>query len=450
MSRSRTILVVDDDPNILEVLCARLSAAGFDVLPAEDGPSALRTLETEEVDLMISDMKMPEMSGMDLFEEVRKNYTGLPVIFLTAYGTIPDAVMAVKAGAVDYISKPFDGKVLVAKINEFLSSETVVPAAKIPVPKAEDGFYWGKNKAMQELYTLTKKVGASNANVLILGESGVGKECIAKAVHSNSSRRNRPYVVVDCGSTPPGILESELFGHMKGAFTNAVQDKQGLIEAANGGTLFLDEIGNISADMQSRLLRFLEDKKIRRVGAIKELDVDCRVISATNADLQTDIKEGKFRQDLFFRLRVVTLTIPPLRERKEDIPSLARFFVDKHCREQGIAKKELADETLEWLVNYDWPGNVRELKNSLEAGVVLCQDNVLYPEDLQLTEVEFLGEEEIENDSFSIKHSEKDAIIRALKEANGVQKRAAELLDISRRSIHYKIKKYDIQVSDYK
>lgn len=259
MTNSRKILVVDDDPNILEVLCARLSAAGFDVIAAEDGPSALKLLEKGNVDLMISDVKMPEMSGMDLYEEVRKTNEHLPVIFLTAYGTIPDAVTAVKAGAVDYISKPFDGRVLVAKIEEILAQKRKSIEIE-SAPVAEDGFYWGNNQAMQELYALTQKVGASNANVLILGESGVGKECIAKAVHNHSTRIAKPYIVVDCGSTPPGILESELFGHMKGAFTNAVQDKQGLIEAADGGTLFLDEIGNISAEMQSRLLRFLEDK----------------------------------------------------------------------------------------------------------------------------------------------------------------------------------------------
>jgi len=453
MKDSATILVVDDDTNILEVLHARLAAAGYSVITALDGPTALKVLDETEVDLIISDMKMPEMSGMDLFLEIRKKDQTIPVIFLTAYGTIPDAVSAVKAGAVDYISKPFDGKMLVATIRDFLSAddESIVdPEA----PLIEDDFYWGSTRKMQELYALTKKVGASNVNVLILGESGVGKECIAKAVHSHSSRRNKAYIVVDCGSTPPGILESELFGHIKGAFTNAVQDKQGLIEAAAGGTLFLDEIGNISADMQSRLLRFLEERTIRRVGAIKELSVDCRVISATNADLPMEIKEGQFRQDLYYRLRVITINVPPLRERKEDIGALARFFVERHCEAQGIPVVEIPEETLRWMEDYQWPGNVRELKNALEAGVVLCRNNRLLPDDLQLT----LPEKELEQDvsaepedrSFSIENSEKDAIIRALKETNGVQKRAAELLDISRRSIHYKIKKYNIQVSDYK
>ncbi len=454
MRDSATILVVDDDTNILEVLHARLSAAGYSVITAADGPTALKVLAQAEVDLIISDMKMPEMSGLDLFLEIRKQDQTIPVIFLTAYGTIPDAVTAVKAGAVDYISKPFDGKMLVAKIRDFLSAEDE-PALDQETPLIEDDFYWGSNPKMQELYALIKKVGASNVNVLILGESGVGKECIAKAVHNHSSRRDKAYIVVDCGSTPPGILESELFGHIKGAFTNAVQDKQGLIEAAVGGTLFLDEIGNISADMQSRLLRFLEEKTIRRVGAVKEMSVDCRVISATNADLPMEIKEGRFRQDLYYRLRVITVSVPPLRERKEDIGALARYFVERQCRSQGIPVAEIPEETLRWMENYQWPGNVRELKNALEAGVVLCRDNRLMPDDLQLTNPEEAFEQDLHaaepgERSFSIESSEKDAIIRALRQTNGVQKRAAELLDISRRSIHYKIKKYNIQVSDYK
>ncbi len=447
MTLSRTLLVVDDDPNILEVLCARLSAADFSVIPADDALSALKILQENHVDLLISDVKMPEMSGMDLFIEVRKLFPHMPVIFLTAYGTIPDAVKAVKAGAVDYISKPFDGKSLVNKINDFLSHVKVNYSGKIPL--VDNGFYWGKSQAMQELYLLTKKVAASNINVLILGESGVGKECIAKAVHYHSARRDKPYVVVDCGSTPAGILESELFGHIKGSFTNATQDKQGLIEAADGGTLFLDEIGNISADMQSRLLRFLEEKKIRRVGAIKEIDVDGRVISATNADLLSDIEEGTFRQDLYYRLRVVTLNVPPLRDRKEDILELANFFVENARKENGLPNIEIPKETQDWLTSYHWPGNVRELKNALEAGVVLCQHNKMLPADLQLTDSPGPTENKKE-DNFSIKGSEREAIIRALKQTNGVQKHAAELLDISRRSIHYKIKKYNIHVPDYK
>ncbi len=443
-----TILVVDDDSSILEVLSARLEAAGYSTVTASDGFDALTLLHKQKVDLIISDMKMPEMDGMELYEEVKKKNEHIPVIFLTAYGTIPDAVNAVKAGAVDYVSKPFDGRQLVEKIRALLSEKTVsIPTLSRP---PEDGFYWGKNKEMLELKEITSRVARSSANVLILGESGVGKEGVARLLHQWSGREKSPYIVVDCGSTPPGILESELFGHVKGAFTNAVQNKKGLIEAAHGGTLFLDEIGNISADMQNRLLRFLEDKKIRRVGAVEEKEVQCRVISATNADLPASIKKGSFRQDLYYRLRVVTLEIPPLRKRKEDIPALSEFFLSKISSQEGLGRIRLATETLEMLLGHNWPGNVRELKNCLEAGAVLCGENIIYPDDLQLMEVQGSDLQNVGDDSFSIENSEREAIIRALKETAGVQTRAAELLDISRRSLHYKIKKYDISVSEYK
>ncbi len=448
MSSRYTILVVDDDFSILQVLSARLQAAGYHIVTAADGPDALAVLRKQKVDLIISDMKMPEMSGMELYEEVKKRIGHIPVIFLTAYGTIPDAVNAVKAGAVDYVSKPFDGRQLVEKIQVLLPEKTASrPSPSIP---PENGFYWGKNKEMLELRELISRVAPSSANVLILGESGVGKEGVARLLHEWSGRKKSPYVVVDCGSTPPGILESELFGHMKGAFTNAVQDKKGLIEAAHGGTLFLDEIGNISADMQNRLLRFLEDRKIRKVGAVQEKEVQCRVISATNADLPAGIKKGSFRQDLYYRLRVVTLQIPPLRKRKEDIPALAQFFLSKICKEQKLGNVCLARETLDMLLEHDWPGNVRELKNGLEAGAVLCSENTIYPDDLQLMEQEKTDSQSQEEVSFSMESSEREAIIRALKKTGGVQKHAAELLDISRRSIHYKIKKYNIPVSEYK
>jgi DNA-binding NtrC family response regulator len=436
------ILIVDDDPNIIEVLDARLTASSFQVLKTCDAPSALDILKKHKVDLMISDMKMPAMGGMDLFSRVRSFLPELPVIFLTAYGTIPDAVDAVKAGAVDYITKPFNGKDLIKKINRIIGLDKGADPVGM-----EDDFYWGKSPVMKALYEKIKKVAPSQASVLILGESGVGKECIARFVHEFSPRRDQPYVVVDCGSTPVGILESELFGHLKGSFTHAVQDKTGLMEAADKGSLFLDEIGNISPEMQSRLLRFLEDKKIRRVGAIKEKSVDCRIISATNADLAADIEAGTFRQDLYYRLRVVPLHVPSLRERKEDIPELASFFADRYTRENKFSPIELPKETLDWLKNYPWPGNIRELKNSLEAGIILCRNNRLTPGDLQLEPVS--GPLDT-GTPFSIKESEKETIIRALKKSRGVQKRAAELLEISRRAIHYKIKKYGINASAYK
>lgn len=446
MSLQKSVLIVDDNSSILEVLEARLIAANFAVQKAAGGPEALKLLRNNSIDLLISDVKMPDMSGIQLLNKARALYPCLPVILLTAYGTIPDAVNAVQKGATDYLTKPFDGKVLVKKINAILCDSG---AATTNTSPAGTHFVWGKSKPMQELKNLCSRVAGSSANILILGESGVGKEGIAKHIHENSTRANKPYVVVDCGTTPAGILESELFGHLKGSFTNAIQDKKGLIEAADEGTLFLDEVGNISSDMQSRLLRFLEERTIRQVGAIKEKKINCRVIAATNADLKDEVENGTFRQDLYYRLRVVTLRIPPLCERIDDIEMLAKHFVETYTRENSLGRPLLSQKTLDWMKNYDWPGNVRELKNCLETGILLCQNNQILPEDLQL-DTDPLNICKSDEVNFSIEQSEKEAIIRALKETKGVKKEAAELLGISRRAIQYKSKKYRIDSANYK
>jgi len=453
VTAAHKILIVDNDPSILEVLEARLSASNFKVLKAKDAAGAEKILKDQRgVDLLVSDIKMPGKSGMELFTDVRKSLPDLPVIFLTAYGTIPDAVDAIKLGAADYISKPFDGRELIKKINAMMALRGTGIGTE-PMPLVESGFYWGKSAAMKHLYTMVKKVAATQVNVLILGESGVGKECIAACIHKNSYRKKQPYMVVDCGSTPAGILESELFGHLKGAFTHAVKDKLGLIQAADFGTLFLDEIGNISHDMQCRLLRFLEDKKIRQVGAVKEKAVDCRVIAATNADLAQAIEEGSFRQDLYYRLKGITLTIPPLRDRKEDIYPLAELFADRYGQAHGIDRLHISDAAVKVLEEHPWPGNVRELKNTIEAGAVLCQNQVIEPWDLQIESIRgnaVLTSDLPDSHAFSIEQSEKDTIIRALKKSRGVQKDAADLLGISKRAMHYKVRKYDIDPTAYK
>ncbi len=442
MNLKQTIMIVDDDLNVLEVLDARLTSNGYKVIRADSAEEAMNLLKSNNIDLLISDMKMPGMDGMDLFHEVRNHAPDLPVIFLTAFGSIPDAVKAVKAGAVDYLAKPFEGQELLKKLRQVLDGKNKPTADSI----SED---MGQSPAMKEVYSLINKVATSSVNVLILGESGSGKEHAARIIHQQSSRRDNPFVVVDCGSTPTGLLESELFGHVKGSFTHAIRDKKGLIEEANQGTLFLDEIGNISPEMQVRLLRFLENRKIRRIGDLREISVDCRVIAATNSDLLGDIKEGRFREDLYYRLRVVTLKIPTLKERKEDISFLAKLFVETFCRENDLPLVTLPPETLVWLSNYPWPGNVRELKNALEAGIVLCQSSTLLPDDLQLTGLPEIEEtlEETAANTFSLEESERNTIIRALQQTDGVQKNAAELLGISRRAIHYKIKKFEIDIS---
>ncbi len=440
-----SILIVDDDLNVLEVLEARLQSAGFDTFKAENGREALRLIKDNKIDLLISDMKMPGMSGMEVLSKARALQPGLPIIFLTAYGTIPDAVKAVKAGAVDYLAKPFDGRELVFKLRKVLEDSPQLGAAEEDDSVLKD-IELTASPRMNEMYALVKKVAKSDVSVLILGESGVGKERVAHLVHQLSQRNKQPFVVVDCGSTPAGLLESELFGHTRGSFTHAVSDKKGLIESADKGTLFLDEIGNISPDMQLRLLRFLENRKIRRIGELKENTVDCRVIAATNSDLAEEIKKGNFREDLYYRLRVVSLQVPPLRERKEDIPLLAELFAKTYAGKHGTRSVKLPAKTLDYLCSYPWTGNVRELKNAMEAGIVLCHGNTLKPEDLHLSGLPSIDEtDDLEQeDSFSLEDTERNAIIRALKQTNGVQKEAAKLLGISRRAIHYKIKKYDI------
>lgn len=443
------ILIVDDDKNVLEVLEARLTSAGFSIHRAENGRTALKLLKEHQIDLMISDMKMPGMSGMEVLTKARSIQPGLPIIFLTAYGTIPDAVKAVKAGAVDYLAKPFDGRELVFKLRKVLEESPGLTEAGEDDSVLRD-MDTAHSPKMKELYSLVRRVASSDVNVLILGESGVGKERIARLIHQLSPRANQPFVVVDCGSTPAGLLESELFGHIRGSFTHAVNDKKGLIETADKGTLFLDEIGNISVEMQVRLLRFLEDRKIRRIGGLKENAVDCRVIAATNSDLVEDIKEGNFREDLYYRLRVVTLNVPRLRDRKEDIPILAQIFTQAYASQHCSRTINLSDETISYLCDYPWPGNVREMKNAIEAGIVLCRGNVLKPKDLHLSglpSVNISNDDEMDQSSFSLEDTERNAIIRALKQAGGVQKEAAKLLGISRRAIHYKIKKYDIDSS---
>ena len=444
----KTILIVDDDLNVLEVLGARLSSAGYRIRMAKSGAEALQILKAKPVDLMISDIKMPNMGGDTLFREAKTLHPELPVVFLTAYGTIPNAVSAVKSGAVDYLEKPFDGRELLQRIDRILGDN---PPARSSGggPITARAEFSTKSPKMKRLYEHVEKVAASEANILVLGQSGVGKERIARLLHEMSARHEQPLVVVDCGATPPNLLESELFGHVKGAFTNAIRDRKGLIESAEGGTLFLDEIGNISPEMQVRLLRFLEERKIRKVGDLQEIPVDCRIIAATNSNLRAEIDAGRFREDLYFRLRVVTLEIPELKERKEDIPFLAARFVSMFCKQQRKPALKIPSETLKWLSQYPWPGNVREMKNALEAAVLFSRGGKLEVNDLKLAGLSeptsFPKEKTDSSQAFSLQESERNAILRALEQTGGVQKSAAELLGISRRAIHYKIKKYALR-----
>jgi len=444
-----TVLVVDDDENILQVLEARLLSSGLTPLLADRAETALEMLANEPVDIIVSDIKMPGMGGHGLLKEVLENWPHIPIIMLTAHGTIPDAVDSIQAGAADYLTKPFDGKELVRRIRAVLekpNEEAVAPTNTAKTSKAVTAtteLWGGKAPSMARFLELLERVARSTVSVLLLGESGTGKEKAARILHDLSPRADGPFMVVDCGSTQPTLLESELFGHIKGSFTHAVKDKKGLIEEADGGTLFLDEIGNISHEMQTRLLRFLQEGTIRRVGDTKERKVTCRIVAATNANLVSKVKSGEFREDLYYRLKVVTLTIPPLRERAEDIPVLAERFLDLLSTEQGCPGATISDKGMVRLKEHLWPGNVRELKHTLQGALVFCQNSTIDVEDMQIDPIPTDSPAAV-GSSLSLEDNEKQAIIRALKHSGGVKKDAADTLGISRRAIHYKIKKYDI------
>jgi DNA-binding NtrC family response regulator len=438
----RTILVVDDDPEIRQLLCDLLESGGYKTLVAADGEEALLRLEDREVDLVLSDDKMPGMSGRELLWECGRRCPGLPVVLLTGYGTVPEAVDAIKGGAADYLLKPFDGRELLGKIASILvTSDGRVWSGGRSLLTEE--LWGGKSPAMQRLYKLIERVAPTEATILLLGESGTGKEKIAGLLHRLSQRAHGPCVVVDCGSTPATLLESELFGHVKGAFTSAFKDKKGLVAEAHGGTLFLDEIGNISQEMQLRLLRFLQERKIRRVGDVAETPVNCRVIAATNADLAELVRRGEFREDLYYRLKVISIHVPPLRDRKEDIPVLTERFLQLFAEDGPLPR--LAREVCEAMLDYPWPGNVRELKNMLEAATILSSNGVIRMDDMQFEDAEFDGP--FPGNELSLEGSERQVILSALEKSGWVVKDAADLLGVSRRTMHYKIKKFGIDTA---
>lgn len=442
---NRTILVVDDDANILKVISTRLASSGHHVLMAANGKEALEVLNRHPADMVISDVKMPGIDGQELLREIKSAWPDLPVILLTAYGRIPDAVEAVHQGAADYLTKPFEGRELLAKVEQILSGRTraIVRESAGAERFKNLGLVTGTSSVMSRFLRLVQRVAPSDVTVLIEGESGTGKELFAGLMHRLSRRVDGPFIVVDCGSTQATLLESELFGHVKGAFTHAVQDKQGLVQAAHQGTLFLDEIGNISPEMQVRLLRFLQEKTVRRLGDTKTTKVDCRVVAATNADLLAMVKAGTFREDLYYRLKVVRLNVPPLRERREDIPVLAEYFLNKLCVERRVDCSTISDAAMQRLMHHTWPGNVRELKHVLEASTLLAENKLLMAEDILLEDA---VEPDDANPTFSLGESERKTLISALEKANWIQKDAAEILGISRRAMHYKIRKYSIEI----
>ena len=434
----KTILVVDDDPQIRELLETRFESGGYAVVTAADGEGALATLKRGGgTDLIITDLRMPVMDGLEFLRRLVKGKTHPPVIFLTAYGSVAEAVEAMKLGAYDFLEKPYSGADLMNMVQRALEHA------------GEDQLLAGTSSAMKKMLAVIDRVAATPSSVLITGESGTGKELVARSLHAGSRRAANPMIVIDCGALPDSLLESELFGHRKGSFTSATRDKVGLLEMADGGTVFLDEISNISLPMQTRLLRFLQNGEVRRVGDTKPRRVDVRVIAATNRDLAVAISEGSFREDLYYRLEVVTISLPPLRQRREDIPMLAEAFLAQAARQLHRNVSAFSEGVLDLLQKHAWPGNVRQLKHVVEAGVALSRGESLELEDLSHSGFTLVAGASISDETDGLSHlerQEREQILKALRASSWVQKRAADSLGISGRVIHYKIRKYGIQI----
>ena len=443
------ILVVDDEKSMREILHIFLKNEGYSVTLADNGESAVEAVKRDIFDLIITDMNMPGVSGMDLLKSVKKIAPDTIVVVITAFGTTESAVEAMKQGAYDYIQKPFqmDDIRLVVKNaleKQRLRKDVSILKEQLRTPSLENII--GSSPAMQSLFTIISKSAESSASVLVTGESGTGKELVAKAIHSLSPRKDNHFVTVNCAAIPEGLLESELFGYMKGAFTGAASNKQGLFELANDGTLFLDEIGEMPLSLQSKLLRVIEGGVFRRVGGISDIKVDVRIVSATNRNLHELIEKGLFREDLYFRLNVLTIKIPPLRERREDIPLLVEHFLRKF----SAGRKRFTRDALRLLENYQWKGNVRELENVIERAVLLCDDESIgeefLPEEIKTapsTRAVSVPPGGVDFEKI-IEETEKAYLLKALEKANGVKTEAAKLLHLTFRSFRHKLKKYGI------
>jgi two-component system NtrC family response regulator len=452
-----TILIVDDEKNYLVVLEALLAPEGYEILTTQKAKEALRLIGESDLDLVITDMKMPGMNGMELLDESKRLKQELPVIIMTAYGTIEMAVEAMKKHAYDYITKPFQNEQLKLTVKKALENYRLIKENRLLSEALSDRFRYGnmvgKSKAMLKVYDMIDKVAQSKASVLITGPSGTGKELIAKAIHYGGPRKDRPFVSVNCGALTETLLESELFGHERGAFTGAVAMKKGRFELADNGTLFLDEVGEMPPPLQVKLLRVLQEMEFERVGGTKTIRVDVRVLSASNRNIKEDVTNGLFREDLFYRLNVMDFEVPPLRERIDDIPLLVKHFIEKYRDDGGKQKIELSAEAWKALYTYAWPGNIRELENVIERAVILHSKGVItledLPEDITGAKPELDVERIVPPDMplpKALEQIEEKLIRRALTQCNDVQSHAAEMLGITKSLIQHKMKKYHITV----
>ncbi|WP_134684081.1 sigma-54-dependent transcriptional regulator [Brevibacillus migulae] len=450
------VLIVDDEANVRKALTTTLRKAGYDTLEATDGRAALEMAARHHPDVMLVDLRMPEMDGMETLRRMQPLHAASPaIIMMTAYGSAHEVMEAMKLGAFDYVQKPFDLMQVKQVIKKALDSRMPMTQQEEWLETNPDVYAMnhmvGLSAPMQEVYKLVGKVSMSKATVLIQGESGTGKELIAKAIHANSPRCKKTMISVNCGAIPENLLESELFGYERGAFTGANERKLGLFEIADQSTIFLDEVGELSLPLQVKLLRVLQERSITRVGGLEAIPIDVRVIAATNQDLQERIKQNLFREDLFYRLNVVPIQVPPLRERKDDIPMLLHYFIAKFGEETGKKLSYVSKQAIEKLVAYDWPGNVRQLENCIERALVIANGPALLPEHIDLP-AERKEEGFRQNDPYKgktmkeiLREVEREVIIRTLQETKGNKLQAANRLEMSRRALLYKIEEYGVQ-----
>jgi len=431
-----TILVAEDDRNLRRVLRAMLAREGYEVAEAIDGAAAAEWLDGRRADALVTDIRMPKMDGLALFRHCRERHPELPVILVTAYGRIEDAVEAMRGGAFDYISKPFDEAELLRVVGNAVATSAVTDREGASAPAEEWFGMVGRSPAWLEVRKVIEKAAASPFSVLITGDTGTGKELVARAIHRISARRDGPFLKINGAAIPPTLWEAEMFGYEKGAFTGAVQPKPGRFELADGGTFFLDEVGEVPFEVQGKLLRVLQDREFERVGGIKTLTADVRLICASNRDLRRETSLGRFREDLYYRINGIPIHLPPLRERREDLMPLADFFLDRACKDLGTGRKVLAPATLEVLERYPWPGNIRELENAVARSVALSDGEEIGPSDLCLGLADPEGAQapatpEEERFHASVREHKRAVIRRAIAKAGGNKTRAAELLGLS-------------------
>jgi two-component system NtrC family response regulator len=450
----KSILIIDDDKSLRRVIEFQLGEEGYRVLAADSGMSGLEMFQENEVDLVITDIQMPGIDGIELLKRIKTISSDAMVIIITAYGSIQSAVEAMRHGAFDYITKPFDKSELKLKVEKSLKMKGLLIENRNLRSVLSELFKFdnmiGSAKAIREVYEIANQVARTNSTVLIQGESGTGKELLAKAIHCNSLRSDKPFIIVNCGAIPENLLESELFGYKRGAFTDARDNKIGKFEAANKGTIFLDEISELPLQLQVKILRVLQNREVDKIGDVRPTSVDARVIAATNRDLNRLVDENLFREDLYYRLSVIPITLPPLRERKEDIPLLANHFINKFANEFGKIGIKFDRDAFKAISQYHWPGNIRELENMVHRLVVLCKGETITVQDLP---EEILSKLKPENENFTItipeqgvdlEKVEQELILQALVKKNWNQTQASKLLNISRNSLIYSMKKYGI------